>query len=408
MEYHRPQLKQSAKIAMSQTRPKAWLVTLLFLLIGMIVTGLFSFLSPEPFEQLNEPLSEALEAAVDRISGTGDIDQAIQEFQFALEDEFRERLGEYIGGGLLARPDADPVTGFLLHLLAGTILTGLAAWLMSLIASLINVVFDHGYRAYCLGVFRRQDPSVGKLFSAFPRILTVIGSYIMVNIFTFLWTLLGIAAGGTLIFLVVFLLPETAALILSMIIYLGMLAFILSFVLRYALVPYLVVEQRDLGVFDAIRESKRLMQGNKLRLFALELSFMGWGLLIVFIIVGVLTVGILIGALVISVTRMVMLGAAVIGVAAIAAVVVTFPLSLWLTTYQSVSFAGFYHIVSFPEEEPAWEETTLTAPAAAMGAPVWLNAPEEELLPDAEETEEISEAEESDAGEPDEEESADE
>ena len=55
---------------------------------------------------------------------------------------------------------------------------------------------------------------------------------------------------------------------------------------RYAMMPYLMAEFPDLGALDAMRESKRLMQGNKWRLFCLELSFIGWYLL------SILTLGI--------------------------------------------------------------------------------------------------------------------
>jgi len=47
----------------------------------------------------------------------------------------------------------------------------------------------------------------------------------------------------------------------------------------YAMVPYLMAEFPDLSVMDALRESKRLMQGNKWRLFCMEISFIGWILL---------------------------------------------------------------------------------------------------------------------------------
>ena len=58
--------------------------------------------------------------------------------------------------------------------------------------------------------------------------------------------------------------------------------------LSYAMVPYLLVD-KDYRLFqmDALRESERMMYGNKMRLFKLYLSFLGWHLL------GLLTLGIL-------------------------------------------------------------------------------------------------------------------
>lgn len=47
----------------------------------------------------------------------------------------------------------------------------------------------------------------------------------------------------------------------------------------YRLVPYLVAEREELTVTDCLRESRRLMKGNKWRAFCLDLSFIGWLLL---------------------------------------------------------------------------------------------------------------------------------
>ena len=50
---------------------------------------------------------------------------------------------------------------------------------------------------------------------------------------------------------------------------------------RYALAPYLMAENPDMGVMEAIARSKELMNGSKWRLFCLQLSFIGWSLLCV-------------------------------------------------------------------------------------------------------------------------------
>ena len=48
----------------------------------------------------------------------------------------------------------------------------------------------------------------------------------------------------------------------------------------YALTPYIMAEHPELRARDALRESKIMMKGNKWRLFCLELSFIGWILLV--------------------------------------------------------------------------------------------------------------------------------
>lgn len=48
---------------------------------------------------------------------------------------------------------------------------------------------------------------------------------------------------------------------------------------RYCLAPYILAEHPEMDIFDAINESKSLMNGNKSRKFRLDLSFIGWAIL---------------------------------------------------------------------------------------------------------------------------------
>jgi len=48
---------------------------------------------------------------------------------------------------------------------------------------------------------------------------------------------------------------------------------------RHSMAFYVMAEHPEIGVIDAIEESKRLMAGNKASLFILSLSFIGWRLL---------------------------------------------------------------------------------------------------------------------------------
>ena len=82
----------------------------------------------------------------------------------------------------------------------------------------------------------------------------------MVNIFTALWTILFIIPG-----------------------------IIKGY--SYAMTPYILKDkfaagQTDIGATEAITESRHLMDGHKMDLFVLDLSFIGWGLL------GIITCGI--------------------------------------------------------------------------------------------------------------------
>ena len=71
---------------------------------------------------------------------------------------------------------------------------------------------------------------------------------LLVGVFTFLWSLL-------------FIIP-------------GIIA---SY--SYAMTPYILAEHPEIGVMDAINASKKMMSGNKFRLFCLHFSFLGWDIL---------------------------------------------------------------------------------------------------------------------------------
>lgn len=49
----------------------------------------------------------------------------------------------------------------------------------------------------------------------------------------------------------------------------------------YAMAPYVLEEKPSFPVIEAMRASRKMMQGNKLRLFRLRLSFLGWDILCV-------------------------------------------------------------------------------------------------------------------------------
>lgn len=72
--------------------------------------------------------------------------------------------------------------------------------------------------------------------------------------------------------------------------YMGLFIFLWSLLLfipgiiaayRYAMAPYIMAENPDIGVVEAVNRSKAMMQGNKALLFWLHLSFIGWILLCV-------------------------------------------------------------------------------------------------------------------------------
>ena len=128
-----------------------------------------------------------------------------------------------------------------------------------LLALVIGGAVQMGWAHFNTKLIKGQEVRFGDLFSQFHRLWTCICMYFVMGFFILLWSLL-------------FIIP-------------GIIA-----AYRYAMVPYLMAEFPDLGVMDAMQESKRLMQGNKWRLFCLELSFFGWMLLAAVTVIGSLWV----------------------------------------------------------------------------------------------------------------------
>ena len=105
-----------------------------------------------------------------------------------------------------------------------------------------------GYSLYCLNVSRQQHTSYKDIFNAFEHFGRAFLISIIQGIFIFLWSLL-------------FVIP-------------GIIA---SY--RYSMSYYVMYDHPEMSAIECIRESKRLMAGNKMLLFTLDLSFIGWFLL---------------------------------------------------------------------------------------------------------------------------------
>lgn len=100
-------------------------------------------------------------------------------------------------------------------------------------------------------VTQQQQRPFSTLFARFGILLKALLLQLAMGLFIFLWLLLLIIPGIVAAY-------------------------------RYSMAPYLMAENPNLGVMEAIRMSKQMMIGNKGRLFFLELSFIGWAILCIF------------------------------------------------------------------------------------------------------------------------------
>lgn len=120
---------------------------------------------------------------------------------------------------------------------------------LSIAVILLSGALSLGHCKYYIDLVaeNRQD-EVSVIFSRFDIFLKAMGLNLFMGLFIWLWSLLLIVPG-----------------------------IIASY--RYRLAPYLMAENPNLGIREAVNMSKELMDGHKWRLFCLELSFIGWGIL---------------------------------------------------------------------------------------------------------------------------------
>ena len=316
LEYDRIRLKQAARQAMKAQRPHPMLVTFVFAAIGgiggQILTQILGMVTGST--SLNTQYFQA-------VWEYGDTDTALQYILMAYGPQ-RLIFALLVGGGL-------------------------STLLVALWQGLLRV----GYSGFCLDMARRRQPQLETLFRAFPQAGSVLLTQLLVFVFRFLWILLllvgyfvvgfvgGMVADAIHVFLFVpVLLLDIAALLLG----------ILCVTLRYELVDFLIADQGLTGM-DAIRESKRLMQGNYGRLFTLKLSFFGWylleiGVILAFLITGLLTFGLQLANAADSSDALAALVVPALGFLALfgLACIALSIFNLWLTPYVTGTKALFY------------------------------------------------------------------
>jgi uncharacterized membrane protein len=91
----------------------------------------------------------------------------------------------------------------------------------------------------------------------------------------------------------------------------------------YAMTPYILLDKPELSATDAITESRNMMNGHKMELFLLDLSFIGW------ILLSLLTCGILF---------------------------------FYVAPYMQAARAEFYRTLKGEDEAPAQEEPVIEIP----------------------------------------------
>ena len=125
-------------------------------------------------------------------------------------------------------------------------------WLGFVFTVLVMFPMAYGYALVFLDIKRNaEDVGMGKLFVGFSDYGRILGTVLLVQIYIYLWTLLliipGIVKGYS-----------------------------------YSMTYFVMRDNPDLSYNAAIERSMKLMSGHKMKLFLLDLSFIGWAILSIF------------------------------------------------------------------------------------------------------------------------------
>lgn len=143
-------------------------------------------------------------------------------------------------------PSVEPAFGAIMGIVFAVVLAiGLVVGIAFFI---LGSIVTPGYAKFNLNLIDGENADVGDLFKYFKYWKNVVLANLLRSVYIFLWSLLcfipGIIATYT-----------------------------------YAMVPYIMAENPDLTAHEACEKSKEMMDGNRLRLFCLTFSFIGWSLL---------------------------------------------------------------------------------------------------------------------------------
>lgn len=150
------------------------------------------------------------------------------------------------------------------------------ALIVGIVQYVIGSFVSLGLIQYNLDLIDGREAELGQIFSKAPMFGKAFWLRLRMQIFTFLWTLLFIIPGIIKAY-------------------------------SYSMAGFIMTENPEMTAKEAMEVSERMMQGNKWRLFCLNISFIGWNLL------GMLSLG--------------------IGM-------------LWVNPYQNAAVAAFYDEIS--------------------------------------------------------------
>ena len=127
---------------------------------------------------------------------------------------------------------------------------GAAAWILDAAIQIMLLILSAGFTIFILNTIRHYAAGFGNLFDGFAIFLRVLWLTILLFVFVFLWSLLLVVPGIIAIY-------------------------------KYRLAMYLLLDHPEMSPYQCIRDSGKMMSGHKWQLFVLDLSFLGWYILLI-------------------------------------------------------------------------------------------------------------------------------
>ena len=140
---------------------------------------------------------------------------------------------------------------FLMMIAAVLMVSMFVILIIAVIQFIIGSFVSLGLATYNLNLIDRKEASVGQIFCHTPIMGKATWLRLRPSIFIFLWSLLFVIPG-----------------------------IIKSY--SYSMSNFIMAENPEMSAKEAMEVSMEMMRGNKWRLFCLELSFIGWGILCLF------------------------------------------------------------------------------------------------------------------------------
>lgn len=127
----------------------------------------------------------------------------------------------------------------------------IAAIILAVIYFVLGSVIEVGYARFNLELVNREEQKLESMFAYFQYWKTTAVTKFLKGLYILLWSLLFVVPG-----------------------------IIASY--SYAMTGYILAEHPELTADEALIRSKEMMEGNRFRLFCLQISFIGWSILCMF------------------------------------------------------------------------------------------------------------------------------